>query len=86
MNFVYFGMRHIEVSKCYSNQSQSILKIDLGNSMSKKARTSEIVSPTCDTSTPSLDEWISLNRNNYTSNIHTLVLAAKYNDIEVNNR
>ena len=30
-----------------------------------------------------LDEWITQNRENYTKDIHTLVLAAKFNDIEV---
>ena len=56
--------------------------------MSKKARKDKIVSSNC-VAVPlsvqhSLDEWIALNRENYTRDIHTLVLAAKFNDLEVN--
>ena len=55
--------------------------------MQKKARKNEIVSSksvALPLELDSLEVWISLNRGNYTRDIHTLVLAAKFNDLEVN--
>ena len=52
--------------------------------MSEEVADNVTMSPLC-ASRPldPLDEWITQNRENYTKDIHTLVLAAKFNDVEV---